>query len=104
MPGTQQVQRDRTFPLLLLFVTVAVIGVMVLGSPCKSEVSAAPSSLCVLASKVDSPVKVSFQYSSTVRKSQTAQKYGLSPQPKATVGFYVEILDFDSSFGLYLEL
>lgn len=60
--------------------------------------------LCVLASKVDSPVKVSFQYYSTLRKSQIAQKYGLSPQPKATFGFYVEILDFNFSFGLYLEL
>lgn len=77
---------------------------MVLESPCKSEVSAAPSLLCVLASKVDSPVKASFQYYSTLRKSQIAQKDGLSPQPKATFGFYVEILDFGFSFGLYLEL
>lgn len=53
VPGTHKF-KDMT-ALLLLFVIVTVTGVRVLEKPCKPEVLAAPSLLCVLASKGDSP-------------------------------------------------
>lgn len=86
-----------------MFGIAMVTGEMVLENPWTPEVSVAPGLLCVLASKADFP-QVSLPYYRTLRKSQTARKRGLPSQPNATFGFYVEILDLDFSFGLYLEL
>lgn len=89
---------------VLLFGIAMVTGEMVLENPWTPEVSVAPGLPCVLASKADFPPQVSLQYYRTLRKSQTAKKRGLPSQPNATFGFYVEILDLDFSFGLYLGL